>query len=66
MWFEWSCSRCVSDLVHVWLGLPHVSHHGTSELHGGSRGGVHDCGRLPKWGGAALQDPDRTHEARVW
>lgn len=50
----WSCSGCVGDLVHLWLGLPHVSHPGASELHGGSSGGVHDCGRLPEWGGASL------------
>lgn len=62
----WTCSGGAGDLVHLWLGLPHVGHHGAPELHGGSCCGVHDCGRLPEWGGATLQDPDNTHEACVW
>ena len=66
MSFEWFCSGCAGDLVYIRLGLPHVSHHGTSELHGGSCGGVHDCGRLPERRGATLQDLDNIYEACVW
>ena len=66
MSLHWACSGCVGDLVHIWAGLPHVGHHGASEFHGGSRGGLHDCWRLPQRRGATLPESNNPHEACLW